>query len=93
MEIVTQELLDQITAQARDSVAVWEEPDPDMGTFRIFVGGLSGEFVADEVLEAIRTESFLVLPHPEVLQYFRAKANDYERWLGGMQKLYLRKTQ
>ncbi len=31
--------------QARDSVAVWEEPDPDMGTFRIFVGGLSGEFV------------------------------------------------
>ena len=31
--------------QARDSVAVWEEPDRDMGTFRIFVGGLSGEFV------------------------------------------------
>ena len=31
--------------QARDSVAVWEEPDPDMGTFRIFAGGLSGEFV------------------------------------------------
>jgi hypothetical protein len=31
--------------QARDSVAVWEEPLRDMGTFRIFVGGLSGEFV------------------------------------------------
>ena len=31
--------------QARDSVAVWEEPQRDMGTFRIFVGGLSGEFV------------------------------------------------
>ena len=31
--------------QARDSVAVWEEPARDMETFRIFVGGLSGEFV------------------------------------------------
>ena len=31
--------------QARDSVAIWEEPEPDMDTFRIFVGGLSGEFV------------------------------------------------
>jgi hypothetical protein len=31
--------------QARDSFAVWEEPEKDMGTFKIFVGGLSGEFV------------------------------------------------
>lgn len=31
--------------QARDSVAVWEEPSKDMGTFRVFVSGLSGEFV------------------------------------------------
>ena len=31
--------------QARDSVAIWEEPQRDMGEFRIFVGGLSGEFI------------------------------------------------
>jgi hypothetical protein len=31
--------------QARDSVAVWEEPSKDMDTFKVFVGGLSGEFV------------------------------------------------
>jgi hypothetical protein len=31
--------------QARDSVAIWEEPNKDIGTFKIFVGGLSGEFV------------------------------------------------
>jgi hypothetical protein len=31
--------------QAKDSVAVWEEPSKDMDTFKIFVGGLSGEFV------------------------------------------------
>lgn len=31
--------------QARDGVAVWEEPDKNIGTFKIFVGGLSGEFI------------------------------------------------
>lgn len=29
--------------QARDGVAVWKEPKIEMGRFRIFVGGLSGE--------------------------------------------------
>jgi hypothetical protein len=31
-------------AQARDSVAIWEEPAPEMGRFSIYVGGLSGEY-------------------------------------------------
>lgn len=53
-------------------------------------GILSAEFVAEEVVAAVIDERFLVLPHPEVLQYFRAKADNHERWLGGMQKLYLR---
>jgi hypothetical protein len=29
--------------QARDGVAIWKEPSPRMGTFHIFVSGLSGE--------------------------------------------------
>jgi hypothetical protein len=29
--------------QARDGVAIWKEPSPRMGTFHIFVTGLSGE--------------------------------------------------
>ena len=33
------------------------------------------------------TPSFLVLPHPEVLEYMRRKTGDYDRWLGGMRKL------
>ena len=45
------------------------------------------EQVADAVVEAIGTEQFLILPHPEVLEYFRNKADDYDRWIGGMQKL------
>ncbi|MBV8779918.1 MAG: hypothetical protein JO353_00840 [Phycisphaerae bacterium] len=31
--------------EARDGVAIWKEPDPRMGNFTIFVGGLSGEAV------------------------------------------------
>lgn len=31
--------------QAKDSVAIWEEPEAKMGTFQIYVGGLSGESV------------------------------------------------
>lgn len=31
--------------EAKDGVAIWKEPDPRMGNFSIFVGGLSGEAV------------------------------------------------
>lgn len=43
--------------------------------------------VADVVVEGLRAESFLILPHPEVKNFFQNKANDYDRWLGGMRKL------
>lgn len=43
--------------------------------------------VADACLDAIRTGRFLVLPHPEVLEYMRRKTSDYDRWLGGMRRL------
>jgi NAD(P)-dependent dehydrogenase (short-subunit alcohol dehydrogenase family) len=51
-------------------------------------GVLTAEQVADTVVATMRDEKFLVLPHPEVAKYFLAKAQDYDRWLGGMQKLY-----
>jgi short-subunit dehydrogenase len=44
--------------------------------------------VGEEIVKVMRDEKFLVLPHPEVAKYFLAKATDYDRWLGGMQKLY-----
>jgi NAD(P)-dependent dehydrogenase (short-subunit alcohol dehydrogenase family) len=48
---------------------------------------LEPDDVADAVVEVIEREGFFVLPHPEVAGYMQAKANDPERWLGGMRKL------
>lgn len=48
---------------------------------------LQPEDVAQAVVEAIRENRFLVLPHPEVLTFFQRKASDYERWLSGMRRL------
>jgi hypothetical protein len=45
------------------------------------------EDVAAAVVEALRDERFLILPHPEVADYFRRKADDYDRWLAGMRRL------
>ncbi|MEO0400983.1 MAG: SDR family NAD(P)-dependent oxidoreductase [Pseudomonadota bacterium] len=42
---------------------------------------------AEACVEAIRAETFLVLPHPDVLGYMRHKTADYDRWIGGMRKL------
>ena len=43
--------------------------------------------VAAAVVEGIGREEFLILPHPEVLTFFRRKGEDYERWLAGMRRL------
>ena len=53
-------------------------------------GMLEPDEVASAVVAGIDEERFLILPHPEVGDYFRNKANDYERWLGGMRKLQAR---
>jgi len=53
-------------------------------------GALTAEQVADEIVKVMAEERFLILPHPQVLEYMRAKTANYDRWLGGMQKLYLK---
>jgi NAD(P)-dependent dehydrogenase (short-subunit alcohol dehydrogenase family) len=56
---------------------------------RGFVEGLAIEVddVAAAVVEGIREETFLILPHPIVLDYFQRKSLDYDRWITGMQHL------
>ncbi len=51
---------------------------------------LEPEQVAGSVIEGIEQEKFLILPHPEVAEFFRRKGDDYERWLKGMRRLNAR---
>ena len=50
-------------------------------------GALEPDYVAETVVAGIGDERFLILPHPEVAEYFRRKADDYDRWLRGMRRL------
>ncbi|MGJ4901271.1 SDR family NAD(P)-dependent oxidoreductase [Bradyrhizobium sp. HKCCYLS2058] len=50
-------------------------------------GDLTPEQVAQDVLKGLAEESFLILPHPQVLGYMRKKTENYDRWLGGMAKI------
>jgi len=50
-------------------------------------GMLEPEDVAEACVRSIEAEEFLVLPHPQVLEYMRRKTGDYDRWIRGMQRL------
>ncbi|MCI3275631.1 SDR family oxidoreductase [Streptomyces cylindrosporus] len=43
--------------------------------------------VADALFRGIEEDRFLILPHPEVAQYYRARAGDPDHWLGNMNHL------
>lgn len=58
----------------------------DRKTF-LTAGSVSPEEVAEAVVRGVEAETFLILPHPEVLEYFRRKGSDYDRWIKGMQRL------
>lgn len=44
------------------------------------------ERVAQLTVEAVRAGTFLILPHPAVLDMYRGKGADYDRWLAGMRR-------
>ncbi|MGH8948473.1 MAG: SDR family oxidoreductase [Acidimicrobiia bacterium] len=48
---------------------------------------LDPDEVAEAVVDGLAEERFLILPHSEVETFFQNKANDYDRWIGGMRKL------
>lgn len=50
-------------------------------------GMLEPEAVAAAAITGLEENRFLILPHPTVETYFRRKADDYERWIRGMQRL------
>jgi len=51
------------------------------------MGIIEPEKVADVVVEGLREERFLLLPHPEVATFEQRRAADRDRWLAGMRRL------
>jgi NAD(P)-dependent dehydrogenase (short-subunit alcohol dehydrogenase family) len=49
-------------------------------------GVLSPDEVATIVVEGVKDGTFMILPHPAVRSYFVRKADDYDRWIGGMRR-------
>jgi NAD(P)-dependent dehydrogenase (short-subunit alcohol dehydrogenase family) len=50
-------------------------------------GVMSPDEVAEAVIAGLAAETFLILPHPQVLTYMQRKSGDYDRWIGGMRRL------
>jgi NAD(P)-dependent dehydrogenase (short-subunit alcohol dehydrogenase family) len=46
------------------------------------------DVAAARALEQLEAGRFLILTHPEVATYAQRRANDHERWLAGMRRLY-----
>ena len=61
------------------------------GTFVPYIGAGAGVMESDDVAQAViagmEAETFLILPHAEVAEYTQRKAQDRDRWLGGMRKM------
>jgi NAD(P)-dependent dehydrogenase (short-subunit alcohol dehydrogenase family) len=55
-------------------------------------GAIDPADVAEAAVAGIAAEQFLILPHPEVGEYFQRKASDYDRWLRGMRRLQAKVT-
>src|SRR4051812_10304942 len=50
-------------------------------------GNLSPQQVAQDALAGIDAETFLILPHKQVIDYMRKKTENYDRWIGGMARI------
>ncbi|MGP4018843.1 SDR family oxidoreductase [Saccharopolyspora sp. 5N708] len=50
-------------------------------------GALEPEQVAEVVAESLDSGEFLILPHPEVADYYALRAGEPQRWQAGMRKL------
>jgi NAD(P)-dependent dehydrogenase (short-subunit alcohol dehydrogenase family) len=60
--------------------------DPGVAAW-IRQAAIEAAVVAETVVQGLAEERFLILPHPEVSEFFLRKATDYDRWLDGMRRL------
>ena len=61
----------------------------DAGPMRgaLATDAVTPEAVADATWQALQDDRFLILPQPEVGEYYRRRATDTDRWLAGMNKM------
>jgi NAD(P)-dependent dehydrogenase (short-subunit alcohol dehydrogenase family) len=60
------------------------------GEIVLMGNAIEPEQVADALVNAMAEGSFLVLPHPEVRDYYALRATDTDKWLRGMSRLQQR---
>jgi NAD(P)-dependent dehydrogenase (short-subunit alcohol dehydrogenase family) len=55
-------------------------------------GLISPDAVAAAVMHGLSADEFLILPHPEVREFMRRRAEDHPRWLRSMRRLHAQAT-
>jgi NAD(P)-dependent dehydrogenase (short-subunit alcohol dehydrogenase family) len=75
-----------LAANADDAADAADELSAAAGAAAV-QGILPPRAVADAVVDGLREERFLILPHPEVATYEQRRASDRDRWLAGMRRL------
>ncbi|BBX71616.1 dehydrogenase [Mycolicibacterium psychrotolerans] len=65
-----------------------EDPDARLGASSIEQSAsvISADDVATATIEAMLAGRFMVLPHAELLEMYRHKGGDYDRWIAGMRR-------
>jgi NAD(P)-dependent dehydrogenase (short-subunit alcohol dehydrogenase family) len=60
------------------------------GQMLLAADAIEPEQVAEALLAGMETGRFLILPHPQVREYYGLRASDTDRWLHGMNRLQQR---
>lgn len=70
--------------------AIRDSPDPTarVAADSITTAGevISAQRVAELTVAAVSADQFMVLPHPGVIDMYRQKSADYDRWISGMRR-------
>ncbi|WP_028649240.1 SDR family oxidoreductase [Nocardiopsis sp. CNT312] len=63
------------------------EGSGDTGKALLSKDAITPEEAADAVMAGLADGRFLILPHPQVADYYKARATDTDAWLAGMRRL------
>jgi NAD(P)-dependent dehydrogenase (short-subunit alcohol dehydrogenase family) len=65
------------------------EASGETGKIVLGASAITTDVLADAVVKGLADGQFLILPHPEVADYYTARASQPDRWLGGMRKIQI----